>query len=331
MTGCSRRDFLKISMSATLGMLVSSGCKSLESKRSASETHGGWEKYFNNPVLGGDYGTCFDCFVLRLEDRYRMWFSWRPKESIALVESMDGVSWSQPQIVLSPNIDTGWEDQVNRPSVIKIQNIYHMWYTGQIPGHSWIGYATSPDGIIWNRMSTKPIMSADAGWEKVAVMCPHVIYDNEQSQFRMWYSGGDQGEPDSIGYATSKDGFAWTKNPDNPIFLANPKNSWESYKVTGSSVIQHNGSYDMFYIGFGSTSAQIGLARSNDGISGWKRHPENPIICPGIGKWDGDSVYKPSVIFEGDQWKLWYNGRKGDIEQIGMAIHTGEDLGFSEG
>jgi hypothetical protein len=25
---------------------------------------------------------------------------------------------------------------------------------------------------------------------------------------------------------------------------------------------------------------------------------------------------------------LWYNGRRGGVEQIGAAIHDGEDLGF---
>ena len=27
-------------------------------------------------------------------------------------------------------------------------------------------------------------------------------------------------------------------------------------------------------------------------------------------------------------WLLWYNGRKGGVEQIGLALHEGEDLGF---
>ena len=41
-----------------------------------------------------------------------------------------------------------------------------------------------------------------------------------------------------------------------------------------------------------------------------------------------DAVYKPYAIFEGKRWLLWYNGRKGGVEQIGLALHKGEDLGF---
>ena len=43
---------------------------------------------------------------------------------------------------------------------------------------------------------------------------------------------------------------------------------------------------------------------------------------------DGDAVYKPYVLFDGKRWLLWYNGRKGGTEQIGVASHEGEALGF---
>ena len=55
-----------------------------------AETAGGWIKCPSNPVLGGEYGTCFDICVLKDGGVFRMWFSWRPKASIALVESKDG-------------------------------------------------------------------------------------------------------------------------------------------------------------------------------------------------------------------------------------------------
>ena len=85
----------------------------------------------------------------------------------------------------------------------------------------------------------------------------------------------------------------------------------------------------MFYIGFRDEAhAQIGIARSRDGVTGWQRHPANPIIRPGKDQWDHDAVYKPYAIFDGQKWLLWYNGRKGGVEQIGLAVHEGEDLGF---
>ena len=76
-------------------------------------------------------------------------------------------------------------------------------------------------------------------------------------------------------------------------------------------------------------TAQIGIARSRDGLTAWERHPLNPVIAPSENMWDGDATYKPFAIFGGQRWQLWYNGRRGASEQIGLAVHAGEDLGFS--
>jgi predicted GH43/DUF377 family glycosyl hydrolase len=294
------------------------------------QTTAGWTKYEGNPVLGGQYGTCFDISVLKDGDIYRMWLSWRPKKSVALVESRDGLHWSgPPRIVLGPRAETGWEDDINRPVVLKRADGYHMWYTGQARGHSRIGYATSADGTSWRRASDQPVLSFEKPWERVAVMCPQVIWDETQKLFRMWYSGGGQYEPDALGYATSRDGRTWNKHPDNPVFRPDPGNPWEQNRVTGAQVVKQGDWYLMFYIGFSDVHhAQIGVARSQDGVTHWQRHPANPIIRPGAGQWDHDACYKPYAIFDGRQWLLWYNGRHGGLEQIGVVLHAGEDLGF---
>ena len=304
---------------------------------SPAETAGGWVKYTNNPVLGGSLGTCFDISVLKDGDRFRMWFSWRPKKSIALVESQDGIHWSDPEIVLSP-ATSGWEEDVNRPVVVKRSDGYHMWYTGQVwrngPGgkdRACIGYATSPDGKIWARASIKPVLTPESAWEGVAVMCPHVIWDGQTRSFRLWYSGGEMEEPNAIGYATSPNGVNWTRSDQNPIFQGDRKIPWEQQRVTGCQVIRQGDWYLMFYIGFRDIQhAQIGIARSRDGISNWQRLPANPIIRPGLNRWDHDACYKPYAVLDGQRWLLWYNGRHGGTEQIGLAIHDGIDLGFGE-
>jgi predicted GH43/DUF377 family glycosyl hydrolase len=295
-----------------------------------SVTPGGWEKYSGNPVMGGKYGTCFDVSALKEGENYRMWVSWRPKQSIALVESTDGIHWTEPpRNVLGPRQESRWEDDINRPVVIKRDGTYHMWYTGQSQGRSSIGYATSSDAVVWKRMSDTPVLSADKPWEKVAVMCPDVIWDAGAKTFRMWYSGGEQYEPDAIGYATSTDGLTWTKRADNPIFKSDPAVEWEHYKVTACQIVEDQGWYLMFYIGFRDLDhAQIGVARSKDGITNWQRNPANPIVHPDPGAWDHDACYKPYAIFDGQKWLLWYNGRHGGLEQIGVVFHQGQDLGF---
>jgi len=294
-----------------------------------ASTHAGWVKRAEGPVLGGELGSIFDVNVLREQGTFRLWFSWRARKSLALVESADGIHWGPPVLVLGPNPASGWEDDINRPAVLKRGETYHLWYTAQARGKSSLGYATSRDGITWTRQSERPVLVAEQRWEKVAVMCPHVLWDEDARLYRMWYSGGAQREPDAIGYATSADGRTWSKDAANPIFQAERANPWEAAKVSGAQVVRLGDAYVMFYIGFADPHhARIGLARSADGVHDWQRHGANPIIAPTRRGWDGDAVYKPFALYDGTRWLLWYNGRRGKLEQIGLAMHEGEDLGF---
>jgi len=290
---------------------------------------GGWIKYEGNPVFGGQYGTCFDVCVLIEAGTYRMWLSWRPKQSVAITESKDGIHWSPPQIVLPPEPATGWENNINRPVVVHRADGYHMWYTGQAQGHSKIGYATSPNGRIWKRQFRNPVLESSVPWEGVAVMCPHVIWDERARTWKMWYSAGEQYEPNAIGYATSTDGVHWNKHASNPVLTPDPHKEWEKERVTAAQVIYRKRWYYALYIGFRDIDhAQIGMARSKDGIGGWIRHVHNPIVRPTPGGWDADACYKPYAVYADRQWRLWYNGRHENLEQIGLALHRGEDLGF---
>ena len=294
-------------------------------------TRSGWRKYSSNPVLGRALGTCFDVCVLKQEDRYRMWFSWRPKHCIGLTESRDGLLWSEPQIVLTP--DPKWEQDVNRVVVIMKSDAYEMWYTGQTKEHSFIWHARSHDGVRWKRTTTQPVLVPDESWENTSVMCPHVIWDEAAQEYRLWYAGGQQFEPNAIGYATSADGDNWAKHP-GPIFGHGLSGDFDQDRVAGPYVVRQSDWHLMFYVGYrNEMDAAIGLARSRDGINGWERHPANPIIGPAQhwGDWDFDAVYKPSAIPERDHWVLWYNGRRGRVEQVGLAFHDGVDLGFPNG
>lgn len=74
--------------------------------------------------------------------------------------------------------------------------------------------------------------------------------------------------------------------------------------------------------------AQICIAKSDNGKTMWTRCKENPIISPDIDSWDGDACYKPSFLWneEKNMWMLWYNGRKGTDEFIGLAEYNKRNL-----
>ena len=310
---------------------------------------GGWRKYENNPVIG-EYGDfCFDNHVLKVNGKFRMYFSWRTHYSIAYTESDDGFNWGERHVILSPRPEIEWEEDLNRPAVDYRNGKFRMWYSSQTTGGfnkgkwvdsyieaskedkggSVIGYAESDDGINWKRLD-QPVLVPEKEWEKASLMCPTILWNEQEQIYQMWYSGGGWFEPDAIGYATSKDGRNWEKHPDNPGFKPNTANLWERAHVAGCQVVNENDWYYMFYIGYEDLfKSRIGLARSKDGISGWESHSENPIISAGLpGAWDCESIYKPFVFWDemNDRWLMYFNARTGTTERIGIAIHDGRDF-----
>ena len=255
-------------------------------------------------------------------------FSWRHKKSLAVSFSDNGINWSEPVITLKYNEESGWEDDINRNCVLKIDGIYKMWYTGQARGYSFIGYAESNDGINFNRVSNEPIMIPEYNWEKESVMNPCVLY--EDGIYKMWYAAGETYEPNVLAYAESNDGIHWQKSKINPIYIADRESVYEQNRVGGCQVIKTKDmGYLMFYIGYENIDkAQICVARSENGITMWERLKENPIVSPDSNSWDGDACYKPSFLWneEKDMWMLWYNGRKGTDEFIGLATKEGRKL-----
>ncbi len=286
-------------------------------------------KYEKNPVFGGpEIGTCFDVYVTRENGRYRMDFSWRPQKALAVTFSDDGIHWEDPQITLSYDPTSGWEDNINRHCVLKMDGKYKMWYTGQANDASYIGYAESQDGIHFERVQKDPILVSEREWEFPSVMNPCVMYEN--GIYRMWYSAGETYEPNVLAYAESADGIHWQKYGTEPIFMAEPKNIYEQDRVAGCHITKtEDMGYILCYIGYETIhKANICVARSDDGITGWERYSLNPIVTPTPGEWDGDACYKPSLLWneEENKWMLWYNGRNGSPEYIGYVFKEGRKI-----
>ena len=300
---------------------------------------GTWKSYEKNPVLGNEkLGTCFDVNVVTDGPApYTMYFSWRPKKAIALVRSEDGFRWAQePEICLEADKSSGWEEDLNRSCTVKKDGLWHMWYTGQAWNNkkktmmSRIGYATSTDGVRFTRVRKTPVMVPETDFEKFSVMNPYVRWDEARKAWRMWYAAGETYEPNVLCYAESKDGLTWTKSDRNPIFEHGSPLAWDRARVGACEVHPlADGRWAMFYIGYSDIdTARIGCAISKDGVTGWTRLGQNPIVAPDLGTWNGSACYKPSVARDekNNRWLLWYNGRNGCPEYVGMAIHEGLDL-----
>ena len=78
-----------------------------------------------------------------------------------------------------------------------------------------ICYAVSDDGVNWQRRGAVMYRDPQHDYEDVAVAGPFVIYDEEISRYRMWYSAiGTRWGYYSICYAESDNGIEWCRGSE---------------------------------------------------------------------------------------------------------------------
>jgi predicted GH43/DUF377 family glycosyl hydrolase len=151
---------------------------------------------------------------------------------------------------------------LSHPWVIKDDNIYKMWYGSTICWTSENGemihvikYATSPDGISWQKQG----LANPYEIGKVQVFSrPTVI--KYKNKYLMWYSyRSGNGTPYRIGYAESLDKINWVrKNEEVGIDVSS--SGRDSEMICYSYVFEYNGNLYMLYNGNGYGKTGIGLA-----------------------------------------------------------------------
>lgn len=167
---------------------------------------------YKEPYCNGATYTLIDDDIFRLY--YTSFVGWEvynnhpePLYHIKYAESKNGIDWERNQIV-SVDFKDGVKGGIARPSVIKENGIYKMWYTYRgasdyrtNKANSYrIGYAESTDGKVFERMDEKfEFDVAESGWDSIMQTYPHVIkFDNK---YWVFYNGNTFGKS-GFGYAT---------------------------------------------------------------------------------------------------------------------------------
>jgi len=176
----------------------------------------------------GSYGPCdliynpigFPDDVNIWNNKYVMYYMGTTgnNEFIGLAYSDNGTHWKRYGCtpILSPctlanDPSAGWDYlSVGYCSVINISGSWHMWYCGGPNTKYGIGYATSPDGISWQKSPGNPIFHKDDGisWRNLRTYTPWVLYDaagfsghGDAYNYKMWLNGTSTDGKYSIGYA----------------------------------------------------------------------------------------------------------------------------------
>jgi hypothetical protein len=131
-----------------------------------------------------------------------------PFYHLKYAESTDGINWAR-QGVVAIDYKDDMEGGISSASVVREAGLYSMWYSyrgaagyREHKAHSYrIGYAESPDGIVWTRKDAEAgIDVSPAGWDSEMIAYPYVLrYGDERFMF---YNGNGFGRT-GFGYAVA--------------------------------------------------------------------------------------------------------------------------------
>lgn len=194
--------------------------------------------------------------------------------SLACADSHDaGKTWRKysGNPILTVTSDPWESGAVGFASVEKLADGWQMWYLGTNQDRNalkQVGYATSKDGLKWDRYAHNPVLPADPEnhWEKGAIAVPRVIRDGKL--YRVWYCCYPQNDTYAIGCAESADGIRWTRSPHNPVMKASGK-GWDSQMTGYPGVVRFGDRYLMWYSGDSYGSKGVGLATASIPKGNW--------------------------------------------------------------
>jgi len=176
----------------------------------------------------------------------------------------------------------------------------------------------------WTWLSAEPIVSPKGDtFESAGTFNPAVI--KKDRKFVMLYRAQDRQGTSSLGYATSDDGFHFTRRPD-PVMVSEAP--YEKGGGVEDPRLQEIGdTYYLTYTGYNNVDgaapdkkdAQLCLATSTDLIH-WRRQG---VIIPSFkGKWNVKWTKSGAIVPErvnGKYWMYYLADAKGKDTQMGVA------------
>ena len=211
-------------------------------------------------------------------------------------------------------------------TVVHVDDLFHMFYTGRGEGITGIGYAVSPDGYTFTKYDANPILQPDgegfdAAW--IEFSAPLVTDDT----WMLFYNASredlinpDMGGGPSIGLTTAPGPTGpWTQG--QLVLKAGGPGEWDAGFILPGSVIATEDGYIMYYTGGPEQEFEwpptwmCGMASSPDGVS-WTKYDDldtteapfaesDPVMQPSDSGWDSAGVHC-SVLKTDSGWEMFY-------------------------
>ena len=319
-----------------------------------------WDMYNSQVIKVGDgFKKMYwgDPSVIKEGGVYRMWFTGGDFKGLNHVRvyqatSRNGTDWD---IDTTPVVREGpsgsWDDErTETPSVIKVGDTYHMYYTGFKTGDPVarfnIGHATSKDGIKWKKDPNNPLIRNHDDvtiWGLYYVAEPGILFNPKDELFYLYYGtaranftykgkNSDLQSTSAIVLATSKDGSNFKLFDGNgdgkQDAVFEPGSYYTTDRVfrgfsTPHAFIGSDGQFHLFVdaiqVTEGWRQAALVHAVSKDGKSFVTL--SNDIVKRGNAKWLAREVIGPAVIEDNGEYLMWFGGHGHDFfNEFGVSF-----------
>jgi hypothetical protein len=251
--------------------------------------------------------------------------------------------------ILTVGEASAWDSSgVALSRVVYSEGVFHMLYlgwTGELGSVvAAVGYATSEDGLKWNKYDGNPVFVPDKSIAPNGMQYFTIMLDGKN--WVMYFTPfADPFTPSqSILRATAPSPTGpWTVDPEPVTLVAGTGQAWDRNPPAVESVLHTDEGYVMYYApvrflnseGVTYMGEAIGRATSPDGIH-WTKYDDpattdgpfatsDPVFLKNTDRsvWDSGSIGLPVVRFSERGWEMFYYGNSSGWYSTGYA--TSED------
>ena len=191
-----------------------------------------------------------------------------------------------------------WDVKIReRGWILRDGETWHLWYTGYDgtrEGLKMLGYATSPDGLTWTRVTTEAPLYREHWVEDMCVI-------RHNGTFYMFA----EGFLDQAQLLTSVDGKRWTREGLLDVRRADGTPIPSGPYGTPTAWVE-NGVWHLFYE---RRDAGVWLAKSTD-LKVWTNVQDDPVLVPGPGGYDQDLIAMNQVFRHQERYYAVLHGTK---------------------
>ncbi len=237
-----------------------------------------------------------------------------------LNEPSDGMAWNASGM---QTMKVLWD-----PDLMQYILLYGGYNVDRKPSTWGMGVATSPDGAFWSQSPANPVFDLTVGDTKsgVANWCwPLGLKRGTVAGYTGYLAGQVQGSGSCEVYRLSaSDPNTW--QPDTEVVLQAEPDSWYKMGFGDLSIADLDGTWYMFFVGFGSWEVNDGYLTTQEMFLGWASSPDgsswtvNPDPIP-INQTEVGEVGSVAAHRVDDRIHLWVTDVWNEESGVGYFLY----------